>query len=223
LFQTSLAGYSPNGQSYLLYSDKDLPRAQELIDIKNELKQPVEPELYTIADKQFAMQSVPRRRLTLFEMLPEVSEENEVNVAGEVEVVEEEKDLICDEKTVQQYVEVVNVQSKQDLLKELIAKYLLHTNKGGTERNVVIFAQNKRIKFLATAINNTVSDKSRLAVGLGENLNPEQRQTILAGFQKTKKQTLVTSSTLFEKLNISRLCQFLLLFVNVSAITSFQV
>jgi hypothetical protein len=40
LFQISLAGYcSHPGNSYLLYTEKDLPRAQELIDIMNELQQ----------------------------------------------------------------------------------------------------------------------------------------------------------------------------------------
>jgi hypothetical protein len=41
LYQISLAGYVEHnvGVSHLLYTDRDLPRAQELIDIMNELKQ----------------------------------------------------------------------------------------------------------------------------------------------------------------------------------------
>jgi superfamily II DNA/RNA helicase len=201
LFQISLAGHSPNGQSYLLYSEKDLPRAQELIDIKNELKQPIEPELYTIADKQFAMQTVPRRRLTLFEILPEVSEEIEVKFDKSVDSVCLDPEDVKEVPYAEQYVEVVQSQGhKQDLLKVLLAKYILHMKNEQNERKVLIFAQNDKIKNLTAFINNSISDKSRMAVGLVNNSGPEQRKEILDNFHKSGKQTLVTSNTFFEKL-----------------------
>jgi hypothetical protein len=73
LFQTSRAGYIPKyfGNSHLLYTKNDIPRAPELIDIMSELKQYIELPLRDLARIQLANEPAPRKRLTQFTILPE--------------------------------------------------------------------------------------------------------------------------------------------------------